>query len=194
MAISLDRLEAGERVENLSDFYEWLHKLTATILQVIDATVPKVKLLPYAKWWWSWELAQHQTWVRRAAWRAYSRRADFLDPVHHEHKVLHNSYGAMIEKAKKDHWQDFLQGLDEQTMWIAHKYALGEPLDGGRALVPTLKVKQEDGTFRMAALNDEKVVHSPTLSSSTWNGWQSHMMSNHTPPRISPSAQLLTPR
>ena len=59
MAIRLDGLEAGERVENWSGFYAWLCKLTATILQVIDATVPKVKLLPYAKRWLSQELAQH---------------------------------------------------------------------------------------------------------------------------------------
>jgi len=45
MAIRLDGLEAGERVENWSGFYARLHKLTATILQVIDATVSKVKPL-----------------------------------------------------------------------------------------------------------------------------------------------------
>jgi len=156
MAIRLDGIEAGERVENWSGFYAQLHKLTATILQVIDATISKVKLSPYAKWWWSQELAQHQTQVRRAAWRDYSRRADLLDPANLEHKLLHNSHGVMIEKAKKDHCQDFLEGLDERTMWMVHKYALGEPSDVGRAHVPTLKVKQEDSTFRMAASNDEK--------------------------------------
>ena len=86
MAIRLGGLEAGERVENWSDFYAWLHELTTTILKVIDATVSKVKPSPYAKQWWSWKLAQHQTQVRRTARRAYSRRADLLDPVHHDHK------------------------------------------------------------------------------------------------------------
>jgi len=40
---------------------------------------------------------------------------------------------------------------------MAHKYVLGETLDGGRAHVLTLKVKQEDSTFSMAASNDKKI-------------------------------------
>jgi len=156
MAIRLCGLEAKERVENQSDFYMQLHELTAVTLKVIYATVPKKKPSLNAKRWWSQELSQHWTWVRRAPQKAYSRREDPLDPAHHEHKVLCSSYGMMIEEVKKDHWQDFLKGLDKQTVWLAHKYASGEPSDGGRAHVLTLKLKQEDGTFRMAALNDDK--------------------------------------
>jgi len=51
----------------------------------------------------------------------------------------------MFENAKKGHWVDFLQNLDEHMVWMVHKFASAKPLDGGRAWVPTLKVKAVDG-------------------------------------------------
>ena len=49
MAIRLGGLEARERVQNRSDFYVWLCELTTVILQVIDATIPKMKPSLHAK-------------------------------------------------------------------------------------------------------------------------------------------------
>jgi len=52
----------------------------------------------------------------------------------------------MIEKVRRGPLERFLQGLDEWTVWMAHKYASGE-LRWRQSLLPTLKVKQEDGTL-----------------------------------------------
>jgi len=53
----------------------------------------------------------------------------------------------MIECAKKAHWEDFLVSLDDRSVWTPHRYVSGEPTDGGRTCMPTLRVKQVDGSI-----------------------------------------------
>jgi len=63
----------------------------------------------------------------------------------------------MIETAKKMHWDEFLQSVNDKSIWIAHRYASGDPSDGGKTRVPTLNLgRREDGTTKTAASNEEK--------------------------------------
>jgi len=87
---------------------------------MIDVKVLKVRPSPYQKWWWSKELSTKRTEVRRLARRAYRRRTSLEDPIHHEHKVTRVMYASMIEAAKKSHWEEFLESVDERTEWTAH--------------------------------------------------------------------------
>src|SRR5882672_12175610 len=77
--------------------------------------------------------------------KVYSRRFDHNDPVHRKCKSLRKVYAMMIEIQKKCHWEGFLESVDKRMVWMAHQYASGEPTDGGKACVPTLKVWQHDG-------------------------------------------------
>jgi len=94
--------------------------------------------------------------LRRLTFRAYSRRAHPDDPVHLEHKSTRRVYATMIEIAKKHHWEGFLGSVDEKTVWTAHWYVAGDPTDGGKACVPTLKVWQQDLMVLEAELNVDK--------------------------------------
>ena len=87
--------------------------------------------------------------VQKLAWQAYQRRAHPQDPIHGVHKAKRNIYSSMIKHTKKAHWEGFLSLLDDKTMWVAHRYVSGEPTDGGRMRVPTLKVKQAMGGSTM---------------------------------------------
>jgi len=49
--------------------------------------------------------------------------------------------GALIEDAKRAHWEEFLSSLDEKTVWNTQKYVSGEPTDGGKVRIPILKAK-----------------------------------------------------
>src|SRR5882672_12829982 len=99
---------------------------------------------------------QHRAEVRRLARRVHRSRADLSDPIHQEHKTMRNSYGTMIENLKRAHWEAFLQNIDERTIWTAHRYVSGEPSDGAKARVPTLKVEDGSGMVRAAISSDEK--------------------------------------
>jgi len=65
-------------------------------------------------------------------------------------------YSSMIECAKNMHWEGFLAVLDDRMVWTTHRYALGDPTDGGKARVPTLKEKQADGSVCNAVMNADK--------------------------------------
>ena len=56
MVLRLEELEAGEDIRTVTEFNAWLGNLIHIVSEVIDATVPKSKVAPYQKWWWSKEL------------------------------------------------------------------------------------------------------------------------------------------
>src|SRR5882672_10448681 len=53
LAIRLEGLEMGANICCETEFHGQLDKLTRTILEVMDAKVPKTKPSPYMKHWWS---------------------------------------------------------------------------------------------------------------------------------------------
>ena len=108
------------------------------------------------KWWWSEELAGSCKEVLKLEWQAYKRRVHPQDPIHRVHKARRNAYSSMIECAKKAHWEGFLSFLDDKTVWVAHRYMSGEPTDGGKTRVPTLKVKQVNGQVQNVETNTDK--------------------------------------
>lgn len=70
------------------------------------------------------------------------------DPVHEEYMAKRAKYVQMICDAKLEHWLEWLEHIDASSIWIAHKFIDAAPSDGSRARIPTLKVKNADGTTR----------------------------------------------
>ena len=60
-----------------------------------------------------------------------------------------------LEKAKKDHWEDWLEDVDASNVWTAHKYAGAPPTDGGITRIPTLKCQVNGQTVEVDT-NEEK--------------------------------------
>ena len=102
------------------------------------------------------ELSQIRKQVRQCGRRAYAHRKDHTDEMHEEYKRARNGYASMIQKAKWEHWEEFFEKLDQNTVWTAHRYAAAGPMDGGRARIPKFKAKREDGTTWIANTNEEK--------------------------------------
>ena len=42
------------------------------------------------------------------------------DPIHNEHSAVRKVYDVLIENAKRDHWEGFLELLDEKSVWVVH--------------------------------------------------------------------------
>jgi len=97
--------------------------------------------------------------LHRLTQRAYSRRSEPGDPVHLEQQMVRRAYGVLIEKAKREHLEGFLESLNEKSVWTAHRYASGEPTDGGRARIPPLKgslTGGEEVNRSVAETNEDK--------------------------------------
>ena len=157
LAKRLENLNTVDNIHNEDEFYNRLIALTQGITETVDKIVPKTRLSPFVKRWWSKELSQKRTEVRRLGRKSYTMRGDPDELAHRVYKDARNAYGSMIDIAKRAHWEEFLQSVDERTVWTAHRYASGDPTDGGKARVPTLSLgRREDGTLDEAISNEEK--------------------------------------
>jgi len=47
----------------------------------------------------------------------------------------------MIRKAKAEHWTEWLEGIDESSIWDASKLLMTPAIDAGKSRIPTLQVK-----------------------------------------------------
>lgn len=140
------QVEIDSRVERLRE---------AIQAAVLDA-VPTLRLNVRSKRWWTADLKAHRKAVRALAARSYRARWLGLDPVHAEFKAQRNLYTQAIRDAKRRHWEDFLEQLDDESMWTAASYLKGEHTDGGRARVPNLRFRSADGQEGAASNNEQK--------------------------------------
>ena len=142
MTERLEGLDAREEINTPGELYAQVRALTCSISEVIEECIPKVGPLPYKKQWWSPLLTEKHTELCRLSHRAYNRRTELGDPVHLDHRAVRRAYGALIDNAKRTHWEGLLASLDEKLILTAHRYTSGDPTDRGQARIPPLKVSQ----------------------------------------------------
>jgi hypothetical protein len=61
----------------------------------------------------------------------------------------------MLECTKRQHWQHWLEKVEDPDIWTAHKYMSSPARDGGKSRIPVLKLthhRQE----HVASSNEEK--------------------------------------
>jgi len=87
--------------------------------------------------------------------KSYRFRAQPLHPVHEEARKAANEYTTRISEAKKKHWEEWLEDVNVDNVWTAHKYVGGAPTDGGNTRIPTLKT-QANGRPQELDNNEEK--------------------------------------
>src|SRR5882672_434169 len=136
LAVRLAMLHLEEHIHSEVGFFSCLNELTCAISDTVDQHIPKTKPAPFQKRWWTRELADRRRELCKVARKAYSRRSEPEDPIHHLHRTARRAYSVLIENAKRTHWANFLGTLDEKSMWTAHQYASGDPMDGGRTHIP----------------------------------------------------------
>jgi Endonuclease-reverse transcriptase len=146
----------SEPVISAVDLAQKTDALSQIIADTIKAVVPLTKPSPYTKRWWTWEITSLRQITRRKARRAYKYKGTMDHPAHGEYQKAQNKYPDAISKAKKDKWDEFLEKLDEHTVWAAHKYASAQPSDGGRSQIPDLMYKDAEGRARYATTNEGK--------------------------------------
>ena len=73
--------------------------------------------------------------------KSYRKRAYNDDPLHEEFRRIQNKYSEAIRRTKEEHWEEWLETLDEEGMWTVNQMVSGTATDGGRCRMPTLQVK-----------------------------------------------------
>ena len=156
LEIRLARLPPPVPITTEGDFQQITKNLDATLRSVVDEYVPTSRPCPHARRWWTKELTEMKKTANRLSRQSYKFRALPDHPCHAESKDADKRLVNEIFKAKKEHWQSWLEESMDTDLWTAHQYINSTPGDGGRARIPTLVGKDAQGNAKTAATNEEK--------------------------------------
>ena len=137
---NLDNLPNPAPINNIDTFNQTLMALNSAIQNAISAHLEPSKPTPYSKRWWSTALTTERKTMIKLARKAKRYRDHPQHPTHEAYRTQRNRYSDQIKRAKADHWIDWLEGLDETSVWQAAKFISSPPNDAARARIPSLKI------------------------------------------------------
>ena len=137
-------------------FQRAISDLLNALQRTIEENVPLSKPCPHAKRWWNRELTERIKEKDKLSDESYKLRGLPDHPVHAEHRRVRNKLKEEIRKAKQNHWTDYLEGLNKDSIYMANKYVTAPIGDGGRTSIPALKYQNPQGDIIEAVTNEEK--------------------------------------
>jgi len=144
--IALRDIPISEQLHDAVQIDAAVLQLETAVLETMEKVVPKSNPTPHSKRWWTKDLDA----ARRKSRRAASLAKQFSQfPRHSSHELarrLRNDYNILIDKTKQQHWNNWLDSVSSKTIWDAHKFTAAPASDGSKARIPTLRVKNDDGT------------------------------------------------
>ena len=152
----LSKLPPPHQIETEEDFQRTAHELDEALRTTVKNCVPKTKPCPHTKRWWLKELTKMRKDTNCINRLSHRCRALPDHPCHKASKTARNKLADVIFKAKREHWQNWLEEAMESDVWTAHKYIKTPTGDGGRTRIPTLNGKAEDRSVITATTNQEK--------------------------------------
>jgi hypothetical protein len=108
----LQNLPAPNPITSKEEAQDRLNSLLEAIITTIEEKVPLSKPSPYAKRWWSAELDVANKNLKKIAYQAKARRRYRGDPIHEEHRKARNAFAKSVEKAKEEHWNEYLENVE----------------------------------------------------------------------------------
>ena len=130
-------------------------ELTEALQGAMQDTIEKTREPPDAKRWWNGELRKMKREQNKLSSESMRFRALPNHPSHQQLKEARNQYAEEIVKAKRQHWEDFLEEAGPEELWVANRYLKQPAGDGGRPRIPTLKTTGPNGEQELNT-NEEK--------------------------------------
>ena len=132
--------------------------LTEALQGTIQEVVPRLQPSPHSKHWWSTELTVLKEMKNKLSNKSYKYCVLMDHPVHEDHRKTQLDYSVAILKAKKDHWDAFLEDMSYGEVWIANHYVSGEASDGGKTCILMLTLQNSNPSLppTVASTNKEK--------------------------------------
>lgn len=153
----LEKIPQPHKILSVEDMNATANDLTKAIQATIEKEVPPRKPSPNSRRWWTHELLQMKKTLNKLSNQAYKSRALPDHPIHRELKAHRTAYKKKIFEEKEQHWKEFLEGVDENTIFTAAKYATALDIDTDfRTVIPTLKTLNEDGSVASTAITNEE--------------------------------------
>jgi len=145
-----DEITTAEQLNKASE--NLTHALQNTIASCVKRSNPR----PDTKRWWNGDLTAMRKELNKLRADSNRNRALTDHTSHNELRRKSNTYGEAILLTKKQHWENYLEEMTPDNIWTANKY-LKEPIgDGGNPRIPTLRIKDEQGTETKVNDNRDK--------------------------------------
>ncbi|KAF8812012.1 hypothetical protein BYT27DRAFT_7046625, partial [Phlegmacium glaucopus] len=109
-------------IERKEDVDGKVEELERVVKEVMEKVVPKSNPSPYAKRWWTKELDGMRKHARKMMVTTKRFREFPLHSSHEGARTARNNYSKAINKAKQDHWENWLEGISTKTIWDSHRF------------------------------------------------------------------------
>jgi hypothetical protein len=125
----LNNLPAPTEIYDANTFIHRLDTLNEKIQNAIKKHVKLTKPSPYSKRWWSTDLAKEKKKKQQLGGRSKYHRLVPGHPIHDEYRTQRNRYAECIREAKAEHWVEWLEGLDQASIWNASRLVTSPSTD-----------------------------------------------------------------
>jgi ribonuclease HI len=154
----LSILSPPQDILTKASFDQRLELINQVIAYAVSEHVPISKPCPRSKRWWTPELKQERKEVAKLGRRAWKNAWMGDDTAKKAHTRARRAYGTSIKLQKTKHWYDWISNMSSSSteIWKAAQFVSGDASDGCRSRVPTLIVKDDNGTPCRITSNAEK--------------------------------------
>ena len=129
---------------------------TTSIQSTINETAMQLKPRPNAKRWWNSDLNKMKKDLNRLKNFSFQYCAITNHHSHRELKCKSNKYRDAILITKQQHWENFLEEMSADKIWMANKYLSNPPGDGRQPRIPSLNYTNASGTLTTIDNNKDK--------------------------------------
>jgi hypothetical protein len=138
---NLANLPMPTEIADVETFNSKLKTLNDTIQDTIMKHVKLMKPSPYMKRWWTSELMTEKKKTQQLGGRSKYHHLNGQHPIHEEYQQQHNQYSELLCKTKAEHWAQWIEGVDESSIWDMSRLMTSPASDAGRSRIPTLQIK-----------------------------------------------------
>lgn len=130
---------------------------TNILLEVLDSEIPTTALKPFARCWWTKELSQLKRKQNKLSNKSFKFRCIRDHLSHTDYREAVKQFRSSLDSTRNQHWNDWLESVSQQDIYVANKYITNEPTDFSSARVLALSYVQ-DGARVIADNNTSKAA------------------------------------
>ena len=144
------------QLQNKEQIKTAINSLTNSIQETIKELVMQTKPRPNTKRWWNANLNNMKKKLNRIKSLSFKFHAIANHPSHHTFRTDTKTYGKAIVQAKRSHWENYLEEMTADEIWVTNKYLKNPSGDGGLTRIPTLKSTSITGITSIIDNNESK--------------------------------------
>lgn len=138
------------------DFQHTAKNIDLALRDTVKKHIPVSRPCPHTRRWWTKELMDLKKHSNQLSHLSHKFHALPDHICHRASKDARNKLANEVFKAKREHWQEWLEEASGDDIWMAHCYIKTSPGNDSRTHIPTLKGKNHNGKDFTTTTNEKK--------------------------------------